>query len=254
MTLQIQNIRRIEKRTFSPGVVPTLAPSLDHTDGTWPSTAIYSGELFINLADKKLYTSDGASVFELTGAGGGGGTITSWIHRVIDFVASLPGSPITDDRYALTSGPNINQIATWNGVAWLYYVPEIGDVVMSQSETFKIRVWDGGSWTSNPLSPTLTETLLAGNNTGGNHVVFTDGDAIIMMSGAFSVGILPSVLTASRFIEFPDKDGVVALTTDLHDESTWLNSVEDYGTTPPGGPVTGQRELVAVGASGIWVG
>ena len=58
MSVQIQYIRRLEKRTVTPGERPEIPPGTDHTDGTWDDKDIYVGELFINLRDKLLFTRD----------------------------------------------------------------------------------------------------------------------------------------------------------------------------------------------------
>lgn len=41
---------RIKRSTIN-GEVPTVAPSTDHTDGTWSATDIYEGEVFLNMKD-----------------------------------------------------------------------------------------------------------------------------------------------------------------------------------------------------------
>lgn len=64
--------RMINKISTVPGAVPTVAPSFDHTDGTWTELDIYEGELFYNVADEKLFTRFGMTIMELTTAGGGG--------------------------------------------------------------------------------------------------------------------------------------------------------------------------------------
>lgn len=62
MVLVTENIRRVEKRSTVAGEIPTVAPSNDHTDGSWVVTDIYEGELFINVTDKASYTRVGAEI------------------------------------------------------------------------------------------------------------------------------------------------------------------------------------------------
>jgi len=52
---RVQTSRIINKRTEQAGVVPSIGPSGDHTDGTWTDTDIYTGEFYVNLADEKVY-------------------------------------------------------------------------------------------------------------------------------------------------------------------------------------------------------
>lgn len=65
MAIEIEDVRRIEKILTTAAQLPTVAPSSDHTDGSWGITDIYPGEICINTADKKLYSSDGATIFEI---------------------------------------------------------------------------------------------------------------------------------------------------------------------------------------------
>jgi hypothetical protein len=65
MSLKIQESKILFKRTDIPGVVPTLGPSNDHTDGTWTNTDIYPGELFINISDNLVYIGANDSVIQL---------------------------------------------------------------------------------------------------------------------------------------------------------------------------------------------
>ncbi len=55
----------VHKRSSVAGQVPTVAPSDDHTDGTWSETDIYSGEYFFNEVDEKLFTRIGAVIKEI---------------------------------------------------------------------------------------------------------------------------------------------------------------------------------------------
>lgn len=48
--------RILIKRSTTPGELPTVPVSNDHTDGTWVPTDIYEGEIFINIPDDKVYT------------------------------------------------------------------------------------------------------------------------------------------------------------------------------------------------------
>lgn len=56
--MNIQNSRILTKRSTTGGVVPTIPASDDHTDGSWLTTDIYKGELFINLVDGIVYSRD----------------------------------------------------------------------------------------------------------------------------------------------------------------------------------------------------
>ena len=64
----------VNKRSTVATETPTIAPSEDHTDGSWNATDIYSGEFFINETDEKIYIRTGSTIKELGVGGGGGGS------------------------------------------------------------------------------------------------------------------------------------------------------------------------------------
>lgn len=65
MALNIQDARILIKRSTTTGEVPTVAPSNDHTDGTWDALDIYTGELFFNVADSKAWFRSNTAIIEL---------------------------------------------------------------------------------------------------------------------------------------------------------------------------------------------
>ena len=65
----------VNKRSSIASEVPTIAPSNDHTDGTWSATDIYSGEFFLNENDQKLFIRIDGVIKELAFTGGSATTI-----------------------------------------------------------------------------------------------------------------------------------------------------------------------------------
>ena len=63
------NAKQRMKRSTVQGELPTVAPSEDHTDGSWSDSDIYEGELFMNTADRRVYTRVGSNIlsFMLSG-------------------------------------------------------------------------------------------------------------------------------------------------------------------------------------------
>ncbi len=53
------------KRSTTTGEVPTVAPSTDHSDGTWNATDVYVGEMFLNTADSKLWVRTDGGIKEV---------------------------------------------------------------------------------------------------------------------------------------------------------------------------------------------
>lgn len=94
------------------------------------------------------------SVFIPKGVSGGG---TSWQPSVLDIQTTPPGAPGIGDRYiVLPTGTGLwagqdNDIAEWNGAAWVFETPEAGWVVYVQASS-TIYIFDGSGW--NPVSIT----------------------------------------------------------------------------------------------------
>lgn len=95
--------KMINKRSSISGVIPTMGPTADHTDGSWNKTDIYPGEFFYNLADDRLWVGgiNGiveiqlSEIFELTyaeaqslkdinGSPAGSGLIIGAIYLITD--------------------------------------------------------------------------------------------------------------------------------------------------------------------------
>ena len=55
MAKEIKGARFVLKRSGVPGETPTIPPNTDHTSGLWIDTDIYSGEMFLNVADSKMW-------------------------------------------------------------------------------------------------------------------------------------------------------------------------------------------------------
>lgn len=63
--LNIQDSKIILKNSTVSGQVPTVAPSNDHTDGSWDSLDIYEGEMMSNVADSKVWMRMNNGIREL---------------------------------------------------------------------------------------------------------------------------------------------------------------------------------------------
>src|ERR1035437_1577054 len=64
MAIVIDKTRRKEKASSVSGVIPTIPVNEDDTSGLWLATDIYERELFINLADNKVFTRVGSSIIQ----------------------------------------------------------------------------------------------------------------------------------------------------------------------------------------------
>jgi len=61
----VKNARLLMKRSNVPGESPTIPATQDHRDGSWRATDLYEGELFINLADDKVFYRSPSGIKEI---------------------------------------------------------------------------------------------------------------------------------------------------------------------------------------------
>lgn len=80
-------IRMLVKQSTTPGEVPTIPPSDDHTDGSWIETDIYVGEQFFNSADGIMYTRSDNGIEVV---GGGAGAIKEYFAIITQTGTSAP--------------------------------------------------------------------------------------------------------------------------------------------------------------------
>ena len=92
---RVQTSRIINKRSVIPGVIPTIGPTTDHTDGSWVDNEIYPGEFFVNLADEIVYF--GWTTGSTT-------TPSSGVTQMYPYL----GPPSTGATLNLTAGSSIN--------------------------------------------------------------------------------------------------------------------------------------------------
>ena len=80
------------KRSTVAGAIPTVAPSSDHTDGTWGVNDVYIGELYLNDTDQRLFVRTTGGVVEI--ATGGGEMKQAQITLTSAQVLALNSTPI----------------------------------------------------------------------------------------------------------------------------------------------------------------
>jgi len=78
--------------------------------------------------------------------------IYSWQNAAIDYVSADPGSPSTGDRYVVAptgtgafAGQD-NNIAQWNGSAWVFTTPTNGTIIDVLSYSAGIYFFNGSVW------------------------------------------------------------------------------------------------------------
>ena len=80
------------KRSTVAWAIPTVAPSSDHTDGTWGVNDVYIGELYLNDTDQRLFVRTTGGVVEI--ATGGGEMKQAQITLTSAQVLALNSTPI----------------------------------------------------------------------------------------------------------------------------------------------------------------
>ena len=102
------------KRSTVTGAVPTVAPSTDHTDGTWSVNDVYIGELYLNDTDQRLFVRSSGGILEI--ATGGGELKRAQVTLTSAQVLALNSTPIT-----LVAGITGKEIQVVNASAYLKY-------------------------------------------------------------------------------------------------------------------------------------
>lgn len=153
MALTPADLRILIKRSTNTGEVPTAAPSTDHTDGTWDSLDIYKGELFINVADNKLWMRTDSGIVQLYPSSGGITSLNGLTAATQTFAVGTSG---TD--FAISSATSIHTFNLPTASA-----SARGALSSSDWTTFNNKI--GGSLTSGRVpyasgTSTLTDTSL----------------------------------------------------------------------------------------------
>jgi len=65
MSVTVIDAKQRQKRSIIATTVPAIGGTDDHTDGSWSDDDIYSGELFLNVPDERLWIGVGAAVKEI---------------------------------------------------------------------------------------------------------------------------------------------------------------------------------------------
>jgi hypothetical protein len=105
--LNIQNSRIQQKYSTFSGETPTIAPSTDHTDGTWTPTDIYVGEVFFNVVDDAAWFRSLNGIVPLTSGATyistyvniTGGTMTGGLVTPSLSATSITGTTIYSNNF-----------------------------------------------------------------------------------------------------------------------------------------------------------
>ena len=216
MPLTIQDSRILIKTSSVTTEVPTVAPSNDHTDGTWSVVDVYSGEMFLNTADKKIWFRAASSIVEVATKISNQKNVecynvTSGTDTYTVGLTPALTSYSVGGTYSIKFG-NTNTGASTINIDSLGAVPLImggaavaaGDIV---GGVVYIIVYDG------------TNFHIAGGGGGGGSTNFDDSVFYIYDNSdntkklAFEVSGVSTGTT--RTLTVPNASGTIALTSDL---------------------------------------
>lgn len=161
------------KRSSTTSEVPTVAPSADHTDGSWTALDIYSGEFFANEADERLFINLGGTIKELLIVGSGGGGI-------------YDGNGTADTDVEVTVDSSIKFIAaTGNEIA-------IGPSVFTPNTILHVKANNGNGVYIDGQSVSASEHIIKLRDVNGvNQSVFRNSgrvDLAINGTGQVTIG------------------------------------------------------------------
>lgn len=115
-----------------------------------------AGPIFYNIIDSSLYAYAGNGVW--VKQRNAGNTIEpTFTWSVLDILGTAPISPVTGDKYLVSgsatgfSPATANQIATWDGAAWVGSTATVGDLlhdddINASTGEFSYQYTAGGTW------------------------------------------------------------------------------------------------------------
>ncbi len=111
-------------------------------------------------------------LFFIPSSSGGGGSIVDWKPNVINIQTTPPGGPSVGDRYiVLPAGLGLwagqdNNIATWDGAAWSFEVPENGWATYAETPEL-LYIFNGATWNVQNSEPEYRENFVNGDLVAG---------------------------------------------------------------------------------------
>lgn len=99
--------RRKELQSDISGVVPTVPTAPDHTHPSWLVTDIYLGEIFVNVADDRVFTRTINGIVEITAALVGSGS------GIKNAIVDTTTSDSTVYQHDTLIGADISKVEMW---------------------------------------------------------------------------------------------------------------------------------------------
>lgn len=119
-----------------------------------------------------------------------------WQDSVLDKdTLTPPGSPATGARYLINGvgtgawASKDNQIAEWNGSAWVFTVPTTGMFVAADDETSVVYYYGGASWSAKEWENTTASTGLTKVGSDIRLDSSSAGDGLGFLAGVLSVKV-----------------------------------------------------------------
>lgn len=221
MARKDQNARIQFKYSTLSGVTPTIAPSTDHTDGSWTSTDLYVGEFMLNAYDDTLWIRTLNGIIPIT-SGSTSINISTYVNKT--------GDTMTGTLYSPQFNSNLFSGGTFSGTTFsggTFY----GDG--SNLTNLPTTTFTGGTINGNTTFTSLVDLLNAG--------VFIDtidsnGGVLSILGGLnVSSGVTIGYGMGSSVV---DINGVVSATTYYGDGSN-LTNLQSPSAIFTGGTING---------------
>ena len=212
MAKVVEDARIVSKRSTVTTTVATVPTSNDHTDGSWLTTDIYKGEIFINLADDVIQTRTNSGIIHIATRA----WVTTQIALQNELSEVLANGNVTGGTNLLISGgdylvfknnTNSNNVGLRAGVTSAGY-----DLTLptAQGGSGQALVNDGsGNLSWGTVASSLSSVLTVGNTTGGTNILISGGDYLVFKNGTNSnnVGVRAGVTSAGYDLTLPTAQG-----------------------------------------------
>jgi hypothetical protein len=238
----VENYRIIQKRSTTSSEVPTVPASDDHSDGSWSTTDIYKGEIFVNLADNIIWFRGDDGIIKLARDSDklnlSGGIMTGDLNMGTNNITDVVGLELENNGTITNEAGNIT--VTF-GISGELSAAVGGNVIINS-----VGYWDvtgsyfnfastGGDMGFTSVGAMGFEAPNGyGFNVGGNPAFVVDSSDVVVnknfkvLLGSFN-GVFAGANTAERTYTFPDESGTVAFKSyvdNLYSGIKWKSPVK----------------------------
>lgn len=211
--------------------------------GAYGKTNTGNAKIYCILEDTDSYLEfyEGVNVYDTQFGGSGGNTpnailITSNnLGTVLDTLNTPPGSPSTNDAYLIDTSPtgdwasNANNLAIYNGAAWIFTAPSDGDFLYDKDEDAQKRYTT--SWSTEDAKPFSDDSPLINNSADTTK-------QITISAGSISTATTRTITMPDQDIDLTPGTGAFATAAEGDLAATALQDLVDDTTPQLGGDLS----------------